>query len=321
MTKHKGQHFLYSAKARTLSLAQIFRMSDDEAYQTLFDLRWPDGEPYCPHCGHVGAYRITTRRIFKCKAKECRKQFSLTSGTIFASHKLPLRDYLAAIAIFVNGAKGVSALQLGRDLDISYKSAFVLAHKLREAMAADQAERLGGTVEVDGAYFGGYVRPANHRADRVDRRRSVNKSGKRKAVVVARERGGRTATAVFKHEGDSDDFIAETVLPGSIVHTDEATSWDALHRRYEVRRVNHQLVYSDMACTNWAESYFARLRRAEFGVHHCISGCYLDRYATEMAWREDHRRKSNGEQFRCVAQNAISIGKSPAFTGYWQRAA
>lgn len=319
--KQKGQHFLYSAKARTLSLAQIFRLSDDEAYQMLFDLRWPDGEPYCPHCGNVGAYEIATRRRFKCRARECRKQFSLTSGTIFASHKLPLRHYLVAIAMFVNGAKGISALQLGRDLDISYKTAFVLAHKLREAMAVDQPEMLDGTVEVDGAYFGGYVRPANHRADRVDRRKSANKSGKRKAVVVARERGGRTATAVFKHEGDSDGFIASRVLPGTIVHADEASSWDHLHQHYDVQRINHQMAYSDMACTNWAESYFSRLRRSEFGVHHCISGVYLDRYAAEMAWREDHRRKANSEQFQCVAQNAIKSGKSNAFARYWQRCA
>lgn len=94
-----AQHFLYSAKARSLSLAQIFRLSDDEAFNLLKSMRWEGGEPVCPHCGNCDAYEITTRRIFKCKARGCRKQFSLTSGTIFASYKLPLRDYLAAIAI------------------------------------------------------------------------------------------------------------------------------------------------------------------------------------------------------------------------------
>lgn len=255
------------------------------------------------------------------RARECRRQFSLTSGTIFASHKLPLRDYLAAIAIFVNGAKGVSALQLGRDLNISYKSAFVLAHKLREAMAADQIVTLDGTVEIDGAYFGGFVRQPNRKADRVDRRRVGVKSGKRKAVVVARERRGRTATAVFTHEGHSTEFIVSRVAPTAIVHTDEARSWDALHDFYEMKRINHQVAYSLMACTNQAESYFSRLRRAEIGTHHTISGPYLDRYAMEMAWREDHRRRSNGEQFECVATLAMRGGKSPAFARYWQRTA
>ncbi len=97
--------------------------------------------PFCPHCGCVAVYEYKTRRIFRCQG--CMKQFSVTSGTIFASRKLPIRDYLAAIAIFVNGAKGYSALQLSRDLDIQYKSAFVLAHKLREALGAEMKSRSG----------------------------------------------------------------------------------------------------------------------------------------------------------------------------------
>lgn len=221
-----AQHFLYSAKARTLSLAQIFRLSDGEAYDLLKSMRWEGGEPACPHCGVLDPYEITTRRIFKCRARECRRQFSLTSGTIFGSYKLPLCDYLAAIAIFVNGAKGVSALQLGRDLNVSYKTAFVLAHKMREAMAADQVGTLGGTVEIDGGYFGGFVKQPNLTKDRIDRRRQKNKSGKRKAVVVVRERGGRTATEVFAHEGHSTAFVLSRVEPGTVVHTDEGRGWD-----------------------------------------------------------------------------------------------
>lgn len=316
-----AQHFLYSAKARTLSLAQIFRLSDDEAYALLKNMRWEGGEPSCPHCGSLEPYKIATRRIFKCRERECRKQFSLTSGTIFASHKLPLRDYLAAIAIFVNGAKGVSALHLGRDLNISYKSAFVLAHKLREAMAAYQTSTLDGIVEIDGGYFGGFVRKPNLRAERVDRRRREVKSDKRKAVVVARKRRGRTATAVFGREGDSTGFILSRVAPTAVLHTDEGRGWDRLHDHYEMKRVNHQIGYSLMACTNQAESYFSRLRRAEFGTHHNIAGVYLDRYALEMAWREDHRRRANGEQFECVETLALRGRKSVAFARYWQRSA
>lgn len=160
-----SQHFLLSAKARTLSLAAVLRLSDEEAYQTFKALRWAatDGQPTCPQCGCVTVYEYRTRRIFRCKG--CKAQFSLTSGTIFASRKLSLRDLLAAIAIFVNGAKGISALQLGRDLDVQYKTAFVLAHKLREAMAAEaKSMKLSGEVEIDGAYFGGYVKPENQKA-------------------------------------------------------------------------------------------------------------------------------------------------------------
>ena len=184
-----SQHFLLSAKARTLSLAAVARMTEDEARATFRALRWAatDGEPVCPTCGCVVCYAYASRPIFKCKA--CGDQFSLTSGTIFSSRKLPMRDYLMAIAIFVNGAKGHSALQLSRDLDCQYKTAFVLAHKLREAMAAEHKGKvLSGHVEIDGAYFGGHIRQTNRKADRIDRRLAEHQTGKRKCVVVMRER-------------------------------------------------------------------------------------------------------------------------------------
>lgn len=314
------KNFLKSAAARDLSLAQIFRLSDDEAYALLKSMRWENGEPVCPECGGCKVYNMATRRRFKCAA--CRNIFSLTSGTLFANYKLPLRDYLAAIFLFTNGAKGVSALQMGRDLDVSYKTAFVLCHKLREAMGMDAPTTLDGIVEIDGSYYGGHVREANIKAERVDRRRTGVKSGKRQAVVVARQRGGRTATAVFQHEGNSAEFILSTVARTAVVHTDEARSWDRLYAHYEMRRVNHSIAFAIKgACTNLAESFFSRLRRCEIGTHHHISGPYLARYASEMAWREDHRRKSTGEQFQCVATLAMASGKSASFTGYWQRAA
>jgi transposase-like protein len=133
-----AQHFLLSKAAKTLSLAQVFRMTDAEAEGTFRNIRWADtsGAPVCPSCGSVEAYearRPNGALRFRCKG--CKKDFTITSGTLFASHKLPLRGYLAAIAVFCNEVKGKSALALSRDLGLSYKSAFVLLHKLREAMA------------------------------------------------------------------------------------------------------------------------------------------------------------------------------------------
>src|SRR5580692_11418560 len=182
------QHFLLSSQARSLSLATVARMTDEEAFQAFKLVRWSDnaGEPYCPRCRCAALYSYRTRKLWKCKA--CSHQFSVTSGTIFASRKMAIRDILGAIAIFVNGAKGHSALQLSRDLDCDYKTAFVLTHKLREAMASEGEKELTGEVEIDGAYFGGYVKPANRKEDRVDRRLAENRTGKRQVVVVMRER-------------------------------------------------------------------------------------------------------------------------------------
>ena len=317
-----SQHFLLSTKARTLSLAKVMRLSDDAAHETFKAIRWAntEGEPICPRCGCVAHYAITTRRLWKCKG--CTHQFSVTSGTIFASRKLPIRDILAAIAIFVNAAKGHSALQLSRDLDVQYKTAFVMAHKIREALSAEVEGQAHGEVEVDGAYFGGYVKPANHKANRRDLRKAENQTGKRQVVVVMRERGGRALPFIAKSEREGCETIAKRVAPGSTVYADEAACYDSLHARFLTKRINHQEAYStEDACTNWAESFFSRIRRAEFGTFHHIAGKYLGAYANEMAWRENNRRVSNGEQYLDVTALALGHPVSRVWKGYWQRAA
>jgi len=321
------QHFLLSPAAKTLSLAQVFRMSDEQAETTFCKVRWADndGKPVCPHCGGIDAYsarRPSGAPRFRCKA--CGKDFSITSGTLFASHKLPLKGYLAAIAIFCNEVKGKSMLALSRDLGTSYKTAFVLAHKLREAMAVELKGRtIGGpgkVAEVDGGYFGGYVKPANLKQHRLDRRFADHQNGKRKAVVIIRERDGNSVPAVFRTEGAALSFIKARIAPGTVVHADEAGAWNDLHGKFEMKRINHQEAYSLAgACTNWAEEFFSRIRRGEIGHHHHIAGAYLLRYAQEASWREDNRRVSNGEQVSRVAGLAMASKQSVDFCGYWQR--
>lgn len=317
-----GQHFLLSPEARRLSLAKVARLTDEEAFTIFCRIRWCDtkGEPVCPKCAMTAAYKHKSRPIFSCKA--CGSQFSVTSGTMFHGRKVPLRTILLAIAIFANGAKGHAALQLGRELDVSYKTAFVLSHKLREAMGREAIDmQVSGTVEVDGAYFGGYVKPANRRKDRVDRRFTKNQNGKRRVVVTMRERGGRTATFVVRNEVDAVATIAGRIAPGSVVHADEARSWDALAWDwFEMRRINHEEAYSDgNACTNGAESFFSRIRRAEIGIHHHVAGPYLDAYSAEMAWREDAKRIDNGMQTLMIGLATLTSGRSERWRGYWQR--
>lgn len=318
-----AQHFLLSTKARTLSLAKVLRLSDAEAYSALKAIRFAEnaGKPFCGKCGGFEIYEYESRKIFKCKA--CGVQFSLTSGTIFASRKLCIRDILAAIAIFVNGAKGYSALQLSRDLDVQYKTAFVLVHKLREALQAqDKGVQVSGHVEIDGMYAGGYVKPANMKEHRRDRRLLENRSGKRQSVIVARERSGKTITFVAKSEAAAVPMLHQRITAGSTVYADEASHWDAFHDTYETRRINHSQAYSDgEGCTNQAESFFSRLRRAEVGTHHHIAGPYLAAYAAEMDWREDNRRLSNGSQYMALAGAAAHHPISRQWKGYWQRRA
>jgi transposase-like protein len=322
-----AQHFLLSKDAKTLSLAQVFRMTDLEAETAFRKVRWTatEGQAVCPYCGGLDAYearRSNGALRFRCKA--CQKDFTITSGTLFASHKMPLRSYLAAIAIFCNEVKGKSMLAMSRDLGLAYKSAFVLCHKMREAMSEElKGRKIGGEgkeAEIDGGYFGGYVKPANLKGDRKDRRLWENKSGKRKVVVIVREREGNSLPAVFRSEAQALNFIRSRVAKGTIINADESNAWNDLHARYEMKRINHEEAYSlNGACTNMAEGFFSRLRRAEVGHHHHVAGAYLLRYAQEAAWREDNRRVSNGEQVSRVAALAMVRKPSVDFSGYWQR--
>jgi transposase-like protein len=318
-----AQHFLLSAAARTLSLRSIYEAGEESAYTAFRKLRWPatGGEPVCPRCGSVKAYTITTRRKFKCAG--CGYQYSVTSGTIFASRKMAFVDLLAAICIFVNGAKGLSALQFARDLDCQHKTAFVLCHKLREAMAAEtKGLTLAGEVEVDGAHFGGHIRPENRVEDRVDRRLAEHQTGKRRVVIAIRQREGRTLPFVAKSEADGVDFMKRYVCRKATVHADEAAHWDVLHTTWTTKRINHSEAYSDGeggGCTNQAESYFSRLRRMVAGQHHSVSPQHLHGYASHAAWLEDNRRTDNGGLTSRTLSLALAHGHSLTWRGYWQR--
>ena len=319
-----AQHFLLSASSRTFSLRKIYKAGEEAAYQTFCEMRWPEtnGEAVCPQCGHGETYNITTRRKFKCKA--CSHQFSVTSGTIFASRKMDFVDLLAAICLIVNASKGISMVQLSRDLDCQYKTAFVLAHKLREAIAQEvhTGEVLDGHVEIDGAYFGGHVRPANAKENRVDRRKKEHQTGTRRVVIAMRERTGRVLPFIAMNEGEGVALAIENVSRTATMSADEASHWDMLHDRWMVDRVNHSLIYSDHGKhTNLVESYFSRLRRMIDGQHHGVSPKYLHQYANHAAWLEDNRRTDNGTLAKIVVSNAMEAPVSRNWKGYWQRAA
>ena len=182
---------------------------EDAAYATFRKLRWAetDGEAVCPRCGCLDTYTVATRRKFKFKFKfKCKgggHQFSVTPGTIFASRKLSFVDLLAAICIFVTNAKGMSAVQFSRTMDVQYKTVWVMAHKLRKALALEvRGAELDGEVEIDCAYFGGHIRPENRKEDRKDRRLKENQTGTRRVAIALRERTGRTLTFIGKAEAE-----------------------------------------------------------------------------------------------------------------------
>lgn len=326
------QHFLLSAKARSLSVRKVFAMSDDEAFSLFKSLRWGDtGTVTCPCCGVVDVhYFIRTRNQWRCK--DCKHTFSVTSGTIFAFHKLPLKVYLGAIAIFTNAVKGLSALQMSRDLDVQYKTAFVLAHKIRESLIIHRDESpLTGEVHIDGAYVNGHIRPKNKKTDRIDRRLAKHQNPDKRCILVMRQRceelahlvgANKTLTFVLKSENQADvsKLTSAFVQKGSIICADESNAYDPLHAKFDTRRVNHSIEYraDDGTTNNLAESYFSRFRRMQIGQTHKFGIEYLANYANEAAYREDTRRQPNGDIFMDIVKKCARTLTNRDWCGYWQ---
>lgn len=223
---------------------------------------------------------------------------------------------------------------MSRDLDVQYKTAFVLMHKLRQSLMDQRDETpLAGEVQVDGGYVGGSVRPANRVEDRVDRRLGEHQNPDKRCVLVMRETypaddlagrigGKRTLTFVIPRENQTDvgTLAARFIAPGTTISADESDAYNLLHVRFPVCRVNHQQEYcaADGTTDNQAESYIARFRRMQIGQHHHFGLANLANYANEAAYPEDTRRWSNGKIFTDILTKCAHTRPHRDWCGYWQ---
>lgn len=327
----KGTHFLLQAKARTISIPDLFTLSDEEVWEAFKYYRWQDtnGEAICPHCGCTDVHFMKGYKRWKCRG--CWQQFSVTSKTTFAYHKNPLRIYLLAILLYANAVKGVSALQLMRDAGTGYQTMFVMAHKIRDALLQTREEiMMKGIVEVDGCYINKHIRPKNKKADRIDRRKAENRNSR--CILAFAERSDGTGrnpvgskavyTAIYRNENGVDVLEAceKKVQKGTLIHADESRAYDDLHGFFLMKRVNHSKEYKsdDGACNNIVESFFSRFRRLEYGQHHMFAPKYAANYANEAAYRETNRRMSNGEMVQDILHRCLNTPTSPEWCGYWQ---
>ena len=326
------QHFLLSAAACTLSPLEIARLTEAEAYDVYKAIRFSEngGEPFCPYregeqdCGSTRVYELSVKRrgtpVYKCAV--CRKQFTVTSGTTFASRKMSIRNILYAVAVFVNGVSGVAALRLRREVRCSYKTAFILEHKLREALMDGRESRLlAGEVEVDSISFDPHHRQANLEKDRKNKTGKDFNKDRTRLIVIARERGPQgesRMTVVSKSESHGAPFVLGVVDPAATLIRDQG-NWPGFGRNKRLV-VNHSKGLNiDGVHTNHVESVNSRIRRAARGVYYRIREQNLDLYGEEILWREDYRRLDNAEQWKRVLGAATHHPVSRRFKGYWQR--
>jgi transposase-like protein len=278
--------------------------NEDAARKLLEQMRWPKG-PVCLKCGGADPYRLipkagskTRQGVWKCRA--CRKQFTVTVGTIFEDSHIPLSKWLLAIHLLCASKKGMSAHQLHRMLGVTYKSAWFMAHRLRHAMSQPPlVGKLKGIVEADETYVGG----------REHRRGKPSVDSKKVGVVALVERGGRVrAFPMARITGeDVRKAVVENVAQDARLMTDESVLYVGIGRemgRHET--VKHSLrEYVRGDChTNTVEGFFSLLKRGITGVYHHVGKGHVGRYVDELAFRYDNRKIADDERAQLAVLGA-----------------
>lgn len=294
------------------SLIQVLDFFKEEttcvAY--LAQSRWADA-PACPHCGNVGAY--ITNRGYKCKAKECAKKFTVTTGTIFENTKISLRTWFAAMYLCTAHKKGISSLQLSRDLNITQKTAWFVLHRIREMLNSNQPEQLDGTIEIDETYVGGATKNKSNKKRAELRATGAQYFSKTSVIAMVNRESGQVRTSVLKANSvkysDVLPLIQANVTETSLIITDSSTMYGSLKHSYKhevVNHVNKEYVRGAMH-TNTIEGFFSQLKRGIYGVYHQVSPKHLNKYCNEFQYRYNTRKTTDVNRFEDAVKNVNNV--------------
>ena len=292
-----------------MQLAEMFA-TEEKAIRWFEDWTWPTGEMACMRCGSLNCYRVRSGKPMPYRCRDCRRYFSLKTGTLMEDSKLPLRVWGWAIYLELTSLKGVSAMKLHRDLGVSYPTAWHLLHRIREAFA-DLAVVFAGPVEVDEAYFGGKRKNMSNakRAELTGR----GPKGKQ-AVVAAKDRETKQVVARVIDRTDGETlrgFVDAHASDDAKLYTDDASAYRGSGREHEtVRHSAREYVRylaDETVHTNGIESFWSMLKRAHKGVYHRLSPKHLQRYVNMFAGRQNIREMDTLSQIQHVV--AAMLGR------------
>lgn len=277
--------------------------TEEDCIKYYISIRYPQGAT-CNHCGNKTTYRRGGSKNFDCKA--CNNTFSVFKGTIFEKSSTDLRKWFFAIHLFLNGKKGISALQLQREISVTYKCAWRILHKIREAMGKDNNDDddftglMQGITEADETYVGG-KEENKHKHKKFTLVKSIvfgiinRDTQKAKAFVVE--------SAKYY---DLAEHIMKNVEMGSTLITDEHSSYRTLKTYYKHKTICHSVkeyVAKGDIHTNSIESFWSTLKRGIYGIYHHVSKKHLQNYVNEFCFRYNNRE--NAMSFDLVLQNSI----------------
>ena len=298
-------------------------MKDLKQFKTLFDLltffndeqvcrdylaniRW-SGEPVCPYCKANHVFKFSNGKMFKCG--ECKKQFSVRVGTIFEDSKIPLQKWFAAIYLISSHKKGISSLQLHRDLGITQKTAWFMLHRVRHGYGLKPSEeKLTGIVEADETFIGGKEKN-KHKSKRTEFAQGRS-TAKKAPVAGVVKRGGELRLRVVKDTSGSSlqPFLIGNVAFGASLNTDEWMGYNRLGGIFKHQFINHksdEYVRGDVHTQN-IENVWSQLKRSIYGCYHSVSVKHLQAYCDESAFRYNTRKKSEDGRFDLMLSNINS---------------
>ena len=283
----------------------------DVCLDFMVQLRWPDGNVVCPTCGSDEISFIPTRRIWECKGKHARRQFSIKVGTIFEDSPIALDKWLVTIWLIANAKNGISSYEVAKAIGVTQKTAWFMLHRIRLAMQSDNFGPLSGDVEVDETFIGGKARNMHPGA----RARKITKRGPagKTAVmgVLERSRPDEPSTVVAQVVPNTRrktlaPLVRQHVTPGSTVYTDALASYSDLDADYVHHVIDHAQTYvNGKIHTNGIENFRSLLKRATHGTYVNVQPFHLFRYLDEESFRYNKRNGSDASRFRQVISGLL----------------